>query len=78
MKQHRTFRTCPHCGASLDPGERCDCGSAVLFDPLDYKDFSVPGSYVIDPHSPEGRAFAQLLGLPAGHALSVSWPAVHK
>ena len=19
------FRTCPHCGAALDPGERCDC-----------------------------------------------------
>lgn len=19
------FRTCPHCGAHLDPGERCDC-----------------------------------------------------
>ena len=20
------FRTCPRCGANLDPGERCDCG----------------------------------------------------
>lgn len=20
------YRTCPHCGANLDPGERCDCG----------------------------------------------------
>lgn len=19
------FRICPHCGANLDPGERCDC-----------------------------------------------------
>ena len=19
------YRTCPDCGASLDPGERCDC-----------------------------------------------------
>ena len=19
------FRTCPHCGAALDPGETCDC-----------------------------------------------------
>lgn len=19
------YRTCPHCGANLDPGERCDC-----------------------------------------------------
>ena len=19
------FRTCPHCGAHLDPSERCDC-----------------------------------------------------
>ncbi len=19
------FRTCPHCGAHLDPGEKCDC-----------------------------------------------------
>lgn len=21
----RYFRTCPHCGAHLDPGEVCDC-----------------------------------------------------
>lgn len=19
------FRTCPHCGSNLDPGEKCDC-----------------------------------------------------
>lgn len=19
------YRTCPHCGSNLDPGERCDC-----------------------------------------------------
>jgi hypothetical protein len=19
------YTTCPHCGANLDPGERCDC-----------------------------------------------------
>ena len=19
------YRTCPYCGANLDPGERCDC-----------------------------------------------------
>ena len=19
------YKTCPHCGANLDPGERCDC-----------------------------------------------------
>lgn len=22
------YNTCPHCGAHLDPGERCDCQSA--------------------------------------------------
>lgn len=22
------YRTCPHCGANLDPGERCDCMDA--------------------------------------------------
>lgn len=22
------YRTCPHCGAHLDPGERCDCRDA--------------------------------------------------
>lgn len=21
------YRTCPHCGANLDPGETCDCAS---------------------------------------------------
>lgn len=26
------YRTCPHCGANLDPGEMCDCqiGAALL------------------------------------------------
>lgn len=26
------YRTCPHCGAHLDPGEVCDCqiGAALL------------------------------------------------
>lgn len=23
------FRTCPVCGAALDPGERCDCQAAA-------------------------------------------------
>lgn len=23
------YRTCPHCGAHLDPGERCDCRDAA-------------------------------------------------
>ena len=23
------YRTCPHCGANLDPGERCDCRPAL-------------------------------------------------
>lgn len=23
------FRTCPFCGAHLDPGERCDCSEAT-------------------------------------------------
>lgn len=22
------YRTCPYCGAALDPGERCDCVNA--------------------------------------------------
>jgi len=21
----KPYKTCPHCGANLDPGERCDC-----------------------------------------------------
>lgn len=24
-KQRHQYRTCPYCGANLDPGERCDC-----------------------------------------------------
>lgn len=28
------YHTCPHCGANLDPGERCDCpDSAEDFKP---------------------------------------------
>lgn len=23
------YNTCPHCGAHLDPGERCDCAQAA-------------------------------------------------
>ena len=23
------FRTCPHCGSNLDPGEICDCQNKV-------------------------------------------------
>ena len=23
------YRPCPHCGANLDPGEKCDCGDAA-------------------------------------------------
>lgn len=26
MPKKHYFNTCPHCGAALDPGERCDCG----------------------------------------------------
>lgn len=25
------YRTCPHCGAHLDPGERCDCQQTVEY-----------------------------------------------
>jgi len=25
MKKHRYYKTCPECGANLDPEERCDC-----------------------------------------------------
>lgn len=25
MNRRSTYRVCPYCGASLDPGERCDC-----------------------------------------------------
>jgi len=27
------FRTCPDCGANLDPGERCDCRDTESFVP---------------------------------------------
>ena len=26
------YKTCPHCGASLDPGETCDCDGYELTD----------------------------------------------
>lgn len=24
------YKTCPHCGAHLDPGERCDCRGSLI------------------------------------------------
>lgn len=29
------FRTCPYCGSSLDPGERCDCQDKEEAAPVD-------------------------------------------
>lgn len=25
MRTKTYYRTCPHCGSNLDPGEKCDC-----------------------------------------------------
>jgi hypothetical protein len=39
------YKTCPHCGANLDPGEQCDClHEKTVVDRLrdDYKPSSKP------------------------------------
>ena len=30
------YKTCPHCGAHLDPGEKCDCQRGTAVCPLFY------------------------------------------
>lgn len=30
MKKKTYYHTCPYCGATLDPGEQCDCQEAQL------------------------------------------------
>ena len=37
MKKSSYYWTCPHCGANLDPGEKCDCRQASLKDTDNYK-----------------------------------------
>lgn len=32
------YWTCPHCGANLDPGEKCDCQMAKDLVGVDYRD----------------------------------------
>lgn len=32
------YWTCPHCGANLDPGEKCDCRVAKDLVGVDYRD----------------------------------------
>ena len=41
------YNTCPHCGANLDPGERCDCPEALReFTPKPRKKANpYPGGY---------------------------------
>lgn len=36
------YRSCPHCGANLDPGEQCDCAHAM------YSRLTVNGKRMID------------------------------
>lgn len=40
------YKTCPHCGAHLDFGERCDCGDEK--EPPRYDDI---GGHQVDPKS---------------------------
>lgn len=37
MKKSSYYWTCPHCGANLDPGEKCDCRQTELKDTDNYK-----------------------------------------
>ena len=32
------YRTCPYCGANLDPGERCDCEKKSAPDAANIRD----------------------------------------
>ena len=32
------YKTCPHCGAALDPGEQCDCEENAALDAANIRD----------------------------------------
>lgn len=38
------YWTCPHCGANLDPGEKCDCPDSINKVGLDYRDVDQPNN----------------------------------
>lgn len=39
------YKTCPHCGANLDPGESCDCQSKKIEPPCTTRNGSNETSY---------------------------------
>lgn len=43
------YRTCPYCGANLDPGERCDCQDQEEQEDEENKKATMPASTVADP-----------------------------
>lgn len=46
------YRTCPYCGANLDPGERCDCQTgAEESSQDDNKKAAMPASTAANPLS---------------------------
>lgn len=32
------YKTCPECGAALDPGEKCDCEEKAVLDAANIRD----------------------------------------
>ena len=72
MKQHRTYRTCPHCGAALDPGERCDCGMAVVVNPLTaYEDLYPDEVVEIMPGDVDHLAICRYMGYPENCSITI-------
>lgn len=46
------YRICPHCGAALDPGERCNCREEKEAAPvLEHRDGQKVESELSDPFS---------------------------
>ena len=52
------YWTCPHCGANLDPGEKCDCPVAKGLVGTDYRDVDQPENEIMEENehgNPETR-----------------------
>ncbi len=58
MAKHTPYTTCAECGATLDPGERCEC-AATTAEPLQKRSAADGGNRTLDKEA--NKAFVERL-----------------